>query len=233
LFFFKNCLIGRKTTYLWNNFSSPLCNVDIDVGQGSALSPILSALYLSLIVYILEKQLNSLKIPISILSFFDNRLFISQHKSISVSNVNIFCSYNIVSTLLTKFSLVIEHSKTKVFHFSRSQGNFDPPHLDLIWLGDPVFYPNDTWYYLGFFFDRKLSFRHYINFYSNKVISTIKYMKMLGNLTRELNSLQKQQLNRCCALLIVLYGFQVWYYNKAQLDYPLKILRKLQQRAIL
>ena len=37
--FFKNYLVSRKTIYLWNNFSSPLCNVDVGVGQGSALSP--------------------------------------------------------------------------------------------------------------------------------------------------------------------------------------------------
>ena len=32
-------------------------------------------------------------------------------------------SSNIISTLLTKFSLVMEYSKTEVFYFSRSQGN--------------------------------------------------------------------------------------------------------------
>ena len=53
--FFKNYLVSRKMMYLWNNFFFSLYNVDIGVGQGSALSPILSALYLSLIFYILEK----------------------------------------------------------------------------------------------------------------------------------------------------------------------------------
>jgi len=30
--FFKNYLVGRKTKYLWNSFSSPYCNVDIGIG---------------------------------------------------------------------------------------------------------------------------------------------------------------------------------------------------------
>ena len=59
--FFKNYLIGRKTTYLWNDFSSPLHNIDVGIGQSSALSSILLALYLSPIFYILEKQLKNLK----------------------------------------------------------------------------------------------------------------------------------------------------------------------------
>ena len=131
--------------YFWNKFFSSLYNVDVGIGQGSALSPILSALYISLIFYILENHLKNLKIPISIFSFVDNSLFISQHKSISVSNTNLFCSYNIVSTLLTKFGLVVEYRKTEVFYFSRSQENFNLPSLDLIPLGGFVLLPKDTW----------------------------------------------------------------------------------------
>ena len=45
--------------------------------------------------------------------------------------------------------------------------------------------------------------------------------------------MQKRHLYRCCILPIALYSFQVWFYNKASLNYPLKILRKMQQRAAL
>ena len=75
--FFANYLVRRKTNYLWNDFSSPVFDVNVRVGQGSALSPILSSLYLSLFLYILEKRLKILKIPVSILSFVDNGLIIT------------------------------------------------------------------------------------------------------------------------------------------------------------
>jgi len=75
--FFKNYLVERKTKYLWNNFLSLSCSVDVGVRQGSALSPILSALYFSLIFHILEKCLKNPKIPILIISFVDDGLFIS------------------------------------------------------------------------------------------------------------------------------------------------------------
>ena len=136
--FFRNYLVGRQTKYLWNNFSSPLFNVDIGVSQGLALSPILSALYLALILHILEKQLKDLKIPISILLFVDNGLLIAQNKSLVVSNSLLFCSYNIVSSLLNQFGLIMEHGKTEIFHFSRLHGVFDPPPLDLTPLGGPI-----------------------------------------------------------------------------------------------
>ena len=94
--------------------------VNVRVGQGSALSPILLALYLTPFLYILEKHLKNLKIPISILSFMDNGLIIAQNKSFDISNSYLFCSYNVFSKLLDSFGLIIEHSKTEVFHFSRS-----------------------------------------------------------------------------------------------------------------
>ena len=54
--FFSNYLINRKTQYLWNNFVFPFFNVDIDVGQGSTLCLILSALYISSVFHIFKKK---------------------------------------------------------------------------------------------------------------------------------------------------------------------------------
>jgi len=129
--FFANYLIDRKTIYFWNNFISPIFNVNIGVGQGSALSPILSALYLSPFIYILENWLKNLKIPISIISFVDDSLFISQSNFFDISNSHLFCSYNVLTNLLEKFGLVVEYSKTEIFHFNRSQGTFNLPPLNL------------------------------------------------------------------------------------------------------
>ena len=67
----------------------------------------------------------------------------------------------------------------------------------------------------------------------NKAIFTIKCIKILDNSLKGLISLQKRYLYICCILPIALYGFQLWYYNKAPLDYSLRILRKIQQRAAL
>ena len=55
---------------------SPDFEVNVGVGQGSALSPILLALFLTLFLYILEKCLKNLKIPISMLFFVDDELII-------------------------------------------------------------------------------------------------------------------------------------------------------------
>ena len=151
--FFEDFLVRRKTNYMWNEFSSLAYKVNVEVGQRSALSPILSAFYLSPLLYILEKHLNILNIPVSLISFVDDGLFISQNKSIDASNSQLFYSYNILSGFLDKFGLNIKHSKTETFHFNRSHGTFNPPSLDLLPLGGPILWPKNSWKYLGFIFD--------------------------------------------------------------------------------
>ena len=216
---------------MWNTFSSPMFDVNIGVGQGSALSSILSSLYLTPFLYILEKRLKNLKIPISILSFVDDGLIITQNKFFDVSNSQLFCSYNILSKLLDSFGLVIEHSKTEIFHLNRSQDFFNPPPLDLSPLGGLILQPKNSWKYLGFIFDRKLSFHKHIDHYANKALPTVKCMKLLGNSLCGISLLQKCLLYRCCILPIALYSFQLWFYNKALSSYHMKILNKMQRRA--
>ena len=167
--------------YIWNDLLSPDFKVNIGVGQGSALSPILSALYLTPFLYILEKCLKNLKIPISILYFVDDGLIIAQNKSIDILNTYLFYSYSILSKLLINFGLVIEYGKTEVFHFNRLHGIYNPPPLDLSSIGGLSLHPKDTWKYLGFFFDQKLTFHKHIDYYLNKAMSMVKCMKLLGN----------------------------------------------------
>ena len=193
------------------------------------LSPILSAFYLLPFIYILENCLKNLKIPTFFISFVDDSLFISQSNLIDISNSCLYCNYNILMNLLEKFSLIVKHFKTEVFHFNRSHGVFNLPLLDLSLLGGNVLWSNNTWKYLEFIFDRKSTFHQHVNFYANKTLFTIKCMKMLGNSNYSINPLQKHLLYRSCILPIILYGFQLWFYKYTLMVCYMKILEKMQR----
>ena len=120
-----------------------------------------------------------------------------------------------------------------MFYFTRLQEFFNPLSLNLSSISGPILCPKDLWKYLGFIFDRKLSFHQYIDYYSNKAMSTVKCMKILGNSNHSLNPHQKRLLYQSCVLPIALYSFQLWFYNHASLLYLLKMLGKMQRRAAL
>ena len=84
--------------------------------------------------------------------------------------------------------LAMEHDKNELFHFSRAHTGWDlgvelgyRPYVDGVLLK-----PKKYWRYLGFFFDRRLTFEEHIRYYSTKALTTVMAMRMLGNSTRGL-----------------------------------------------
>ena len=135
-------------------------------------------------------------------------LFIFQRKIYKKSNTNLFCSYSIIFPLYKQFCLMIEHNKSKVFHFSRIMKNYKPSSLDLRPLGRHLLQSKYNWKYLKFIFDRILTFHQHIHFYANKVLSIIKNIKMLENSIRRLLLIYKWILYKICIIPITLYSFQ-------------------------
>ena len=101
-------------------------------------------MYIFPVFCILENYLKNLKIPVSVLSFVDDGLFIVQSKSLTILNSFLFYSYIIISSLLEKFSLILEHEKTEVFYFSRLCRVINPPPSNLLDIGSSLLIPKDT-----------------------------------------------------------------------------------------
>ncbi|PPQ91906.1 hypothetical protein CVT25_001189, partial [Psilocybe cyanescens] len=137
--------------------------------------------------------------------------------------------------ITNKFGLALEHDKSEVFHFDRSHSKDNPP-VDLgyaPYTGATPLKPKLYWRYLGFYFDRKLTFTEHVRYYSTKALSTVKAMKMLGSSTRGLRPVQKRVLYRACVLPIVTYGFCLWYFAAACCKGALHHLSVMQRSAAL
>ncbi|PPQ94125.1 hypothetical protein CVT25_007934, partial [Psilocybe cyanescens] len=129
---------------------------DVGVGQGGALSLVLSALYLTLIMRLFELD------PLT------------------------HGPYGVIFELFKKFGLALENVKSEVFHFDQSHSKDNPPvNLGYApYTGTTPLKPKPYWRYLGFYFDCKLTFTEHVRYYSTKALSTIKAMKMLASSTR-------------------------------------------------
>ena len=150
--FFSDYLVGRSIQYSWNSFLSGAYDVDIGMGQGSTLSPILSALYIASLICIFEHRAQALNLDTCILSFVDDGLLISQGKMYNKILPELYSNYRVVTDLMVTFGLVMEHDKSEIFHFSRAH-NDSNPELDLSAISVPTLKPKIYWRYLGFYFD--------------------------------------------------------------------------------
>jgi hypothetical protein len=231
--FFASYLVRRGTRCLWNLFSSDRRSADVGMGQGSALSPVLSALYLAPVIKLFESQ--AVHPNCDVLSDVDDGPLIIQAKDWGSNFNHLREAYRIVFNLFDCFGLVLEHNKSELFHFTCKCGDTNPP-LALGWglfTEETLLKPKEHWRYLGFFFDRHLLFHEHMCFYTTKAISMVCTMGMLGNSFRRLSPRQKHILHRSCVVPIATYGFKLWYYCGSRCKGQVAKLTKMQHHAAL
>ncbi|CAA7265605.1 unnamed protein product [Cyclocybe aegerita] len=231
--FFASYLVGRSTVYCWNTFQSNLWSADMGVGQGSALSPVISGLFIALVMklfYIKAAPLNT-----TLLSFVDDGTILAQSKQLNDNNVGLHKAYKIIYLLFIAFALVLEHDKTELFHFSHRCNTYNPS-LDLGYAphtGTTPLKPKTYWRYLGFYFDCGLTFHKHVCYYATKAFTTVQAMCMLGNSTRGLSPKQRHLLYRSCVVSIAMYGYHLWYFDGARNKGTMNQLKRMQQKAAL
>ncbi|KXN91617.1 hypothetical protein AN958_12672 [Leucoagaricus sp. SymC.cos] len=125
---------------------------------------------------------------------------------------------------------MLEHDKSEVYYFSCWKGDDNPP-IDLgyaPYTGDTPLQPKLFWQYLGFFFDRQLTFHEHVQYYSTKAISMVCAIGRLSNSLRGLSPKQKHLLYRSCVVPIATYGFCLWCHGLHPHKAHLTALNKMQ-----
>ncbi|CAA7267766.1 unnamed protein product [Cyclocybe aegerita] len=171
----------------------------------------------------------------TLLSFVDDGTILAQSKQLNDNNVGLRKAYKIIYLLFVAFALVLEHDKTELFHCSRLRDTYNPS-LDLGYAphtGITPLKPKTYWRYLGFYFDRGLTFHEHVRYYATKVFTTMQAMRMLGNSTRGLSLKQRRLLYRSCVVPIATYGYQLWYFNGARNKGAMNQLKWMQRKAAL
>ena len=212
-------LQDRSTTYTWDGITTDTHFQCSDgVPQGDPLSPVLSALYLSLVIKRLfpwsyERWINSL-------FFVDDGTLVCSSPSLedNVSTLSLF--YKHFLHLLANIGLTVEQSKLELKHFiafslkgsHRSFDNIPQPPLRYNWRGkDYEVQPSKIWQYLGFFFDSFLRFDFHVQYYTNKGFSTIRACNMLGSSCSGLGPKQRVVCYNAYVVSVLTYGLPLWY----------------------
>ncbi|CAA7267343.1 unnamed protein product [Cyclocybe aegerita] len=214
-------------------FQSDSRSADVGVRQGSALSPVISGLFIAPVMklfYIKAAPLN-----MTLLSLVDDGTILAQSKQLDDNNVGLRKAYKIIYLLFVAFVLVLEQDKTELFHFSCRRDTYNPslhlgyaPHT-----GTTPLKPKTYWRYLGFYFDRGLTFHEHVRYYTTKAFTTVQAMRMLGNSTRGLSPKQSRLLYRSCVVPIATYGYRLWYFDGARNKGAMNQLKRMQRKAAL
>ncbi|KAF8703925.1 hypothetical protein AX14_014100 [Amanita brunnescens Koide BX004] len=209
----------RTTVYRWDTALSEPYDFSMGTPQGDCLSPIVSALYLSVAIKAVFPHVFPPS-PVRSLFFVDDSVLYTASESLA-RNVRVLSStLTQLLTTLGHLGLQIEPSKTELIHFfafqlsssTRTLARLHQPPLTFRWNDSEfVIKPAEVWRYLGFFFTPSLDWTHHIQFYTNKAFSSVRACAMLGNSIRGIGPKQRSLAYQGCALPILTYGSALWY----------------------
>ena len=210
---------GRKTVYQWDSATSQPFDFSLGTPQGDCLSPIISALFLSVAIKRVFPP-STLPRPTRCLFFVDDGALYTASPSLS-KNVRILASFLLLLLkALADIGLSIEPSKTELIHFfafqlnasSRTLARVHQPSLDFTWNNSTFsIKPCAIWCYLGFFFTPSLDWSYHVQFYANKGFSSVRACSMLGNSIRGIGPRQRALGYQAAVLPVLTYGSCLWH----------------------
>ncbi|OJT14740.1 hypothetical protein TRAPUB_8719, partial [Trametes pubescens] len=194
--FLGQYLSGRSTAYRWDVLTSPLfAAVDVGVVQGSSLSPPLANLYIAPVIHRLCPTSSDGTGGHPWLQFFVDDGLWSVSRADLDGNVSVLRDeYRRTIAEFDRVGLRVEHDKTEACHFSRKRAD---PVLDLgeaPFTGNTPLKPVPVLRHLGFYLDKKLTFRAHVRFYGARAASTAQSLLMLGNSIRGMPPAQRRTL---------------------------------------
>ena len=228
--FFRSYLADRSTRFVWGSRTSDrtFAAPGVGAGQGSALSPILTNIYISPALHVVCPIATDSPPRAPLTFYVDDGLIVGTAATTLDVHNRLRDTYELCATQLTRLGLFIEDAKTDYCHFPPPRPRVTTPeHPRLVWwsefqaaapltLGNRSISPSDVWRYLGVLFDPGLTFVPHIKRYAQSASNTVRAMLCLGNSERGLSPRQKRRLYISCVLPVMTYGCQVWFHARTK-----------------
>ncbi|KAF8752121.1 Reverse transcriptase (RNA-dependent DNA polymerase) [Rhizoctonia solani] len=204
----------------------PIALPPVGIPQGSPLSPILSSLYSTpLLIAAQDPHAQSF-------AYIDDFTILAWGKSHEYNVATMRRIATRVSHTASQLGLEFEIDKSDLIHFYRHSNHSSNPSLHLALNGkNYTILPQGCIRWLGFYLDRKLTFKEHISNSTNKAKAIIAGLGMLANTQRGLTIKHARILYLTCVIPILTYGSPLWFLGRRQKSL-LEPLRKVQNQGL-
>lgn len=208
----ESFLQDRKVRLKFNNILAEERGQPVGVPQGSPISPVLSVMYTSPLLHLMQEWSNS-----SLGMYVDDGILFACARDWEEVTNTLRSRYATCMDWLRRAGLAIEPDKTELMFFQRPRERNPAPRPSRILLPDPdantyyVVRPVETLRYLGFFFHFRLNWEHHVRTMANRACASLKVMTVLGNSIRGLSMANWRLAFNAVCLPVMTYGSLLWY----------------------
>ena len=204
-------LSDRQVRLSFNGFTSDPIHISHGTPQGSPLSPILSALFTSPLL----KLINSTWSRRGLNMFVDDGAIFGCGPSHKISSDLVRTGFDFILEWLSRSGLRADPDKTEfiTFYPKRPEYLVGPP-ITAIAVDDPFGrYPvkrSEMVRYLGIFIHHKFQWSHHVKIMANRARSTIRALSILGNSVRGLDYANWRRVFHALIVPVLSYGFPLF-----------------------
>ena len=229
----KLFLSNHQIRLSFNDFLSDPFPLDHGTPQGSPLSPILSAIFTSPLL----KLVNTSWTQRGLQMYVDDGAITATHILSKVSANLVVTGYNEVAAWLFRNGLRMDQDKTEFITFApKKSANTCGGMITEIALTNPALgrYPvkrSDLVRYLGVFIHHHFDWSYHVTIMANHARSTVRALNLLGNSVQGLDFANWRRLFHALILPILTYGFPL-YANNPRIQGLLRTLQVAQNEMV-
>ena len=218
----RSFLKDRTVRLKFNGKVSDPFDFTVGTPQGSPVSPVLSTIYTSALLYRMKNWNKA-----SLGMYIDDGVIFACGQTWEQIESTMRDSYRECIEWLTRAGLNVEPDKSELIFFKKRRERDEPPKY--IHLPNPTLntyyrvHATNTLRYLGFFFDVSLNWSYHVEVACSRARATLKALQLLGNSVRGLDQASWRLAYNAICLPILTYGCQLWYRGK-----QVTLVKKLQ-----
>ena len=178
------------------------------------MSPILFLIYLSPLFTLMEQRYPDIRCP----SYIDDICLLvvgdPPQQNYPILEEGVTTCFNWGKENAVPF----DDPKSELMHFYNTRKEITDPYVNIVLPNGTLIKPSSVQRWLGFWLDRKLTWKHHIRTRTTSAIKVFMALSRLGNTEQGLSQSALRQLYQSCIITVADFGAEVWWnQQKTQL----------------